>query len=124
MARFAGHKYTFTVTSWNADHHRWELRGPEGGVHFHATISKTSEHPPACGLEIHRCAPAPYQQGQAPHHIDCPVTGGRCWHDGTSLYASETLWPMFEGWLHLGDHAAVFSALEREYDNRFQEDPA
>ena len=124
MSRFAGHKYTFTPSEWNSDQHAWEFRGPEGGIHFRATISKTSEHPPVCGLEIHRCAPAPYQQGQAPHHIDCPVTGGRCWHDGTSLYASETLWPMFEGWLRLGDHASIFRSLEMEYDNRFQEDNA
>lgn len=121
MSRFAGHKYTFTPAPWGNARHCWELRGPEGGIHFHASISKDGAYPPACGLEIHRSAPARFQQGEAPDHIDCPVTGGRCWHDGTSLYASETLWPMFEGWLRLGDHAAVFSALEREYDNYFGE---
>ena len=121
MSRFAGHKYTFTSSEWNSDHHQWELRGPEGGIHFHAAIHKTSEYPPSCGLEIHRCTPAHYQQGGAPHHINCPITGGRCWHDGTSLYATETLWPMFEGWLRLGDHAAIFRTLEGEYDNRFSD---
>lgn len=122
MSRFAGHKYTFTPGQWGNDHHCWELRGPDGGIHFHASIPKDGDYPPGCGLEVHRCTPAPYQQGDAPHHLDCPVTGGRCWHDGTSLYASETLWPMFEGWLRLGDHASIFRALEVEYDNRFRED--
>ena len=124
MSRFAGHKYTFTPSQWGSDRHYWELRGPDGGIHFHAVTYWDGGHSPACGLEIHRCAPASYQQGTAPHHIDCPVTGGRCWHDGTSLYASETLWPMFEGWLRLGDHASIFRSLEMEYDNRFQEDDA
>lgn len=124
MSRFAGHKYTFTPSEWNSDYHRWELRGPEGGVHFYASISKNKEFSPACGLEIHRCTPQRYQHGSAPHHINCPVTGGRCWHDGTSLYASETLWPRFENWLREGNHRSIFLTLEMEYDNRFQEDPA
>lgn len=119
MSRFAGHKYTFTPARWGSDYHCWELRGPEGGVHFHASIPKSGDYPPACGLEIHRCAPSPYQQGGAPHHINCPITGGRCWHDGTSLYASETLWPMIEGWLRLGDHTSIFRTLEGEYNDRF-----
>lgn len=119
MSRFAGHKYTFTPSAWGSDNHKWELRGPDGGVHFNASIQRDAKYPPSAGLEIHRCAPADYQKGQAPHHIDCPVTGGRCWHDGTSLYASETLWPMFSVWLQFGDHASVFRSLEIEYDDRF-----
>ena len=114
MSRFNGHKYTFTPSEWG-DEHQWELRGPEGGIQFTATIY----HRPACGLEIHRCTPAPHQQGEAPHHINCPITGGRCWHDGTGLYASETLWPTFEQRLREGDHAAIFRTLEQEYDSRF-----
>ena len=119
MSRFNGHKYTFTPSQWDSERHYWELRGPEGGIQFIAGIHKTSKYPPSCALEVHRCSPAPYQQGAAPHHIDCPVTGGRCWHDGTSLYASETLWPTFEQWLREGDHAAIFRTLELEYDSRF-----
>ena len=120
MSRFSGHKDTVTPSRWSSDH-RWELRGPEGGIHFHVSISKSGDYPPGCGLEVHRCAPAHSQRGEAPHHIDCPVTGGRCWHDGTSLYASETLWPMFEQWLREGDHASIFRALEGEYNGHFQE---
>lgn len=119
MARFAGHKYTLQINPWGSASHRWELRGPDGGIHFHVTIQKDAKYPPYSGLEIHRCAPAEYQKGDAPHHLDCPVTGGRCWHDGTSLYATETLWPMFSVWLADGDHDSIFRRLEREYDERF-----
>lgn len=119
MAKFAGHKYTMTVSPWGTKEHRWELRGPQGGVHFHIGISRDMKYSPTAGLEIHRCEPADYQRGEAPHHINCPVTGGRCWHDGTSLYATETLWPMFEVWLKHGDHEAIFRSLEGEYNDRF-----
>ena len=121
MARFAGHKYTMIPAAWGTTRHRWELRGPDGGIHFHVGISRDAKYPPTAGLEIHRCAPPDYQRGEAPHHVDCPVTGGRCWHDGTSLYASETLWPMFEVWLRSGDHESIFRALESEYDSRFSD---
>ena len=119
MSRFAGHKYTMTITPWGSENHMWELRGPNGGVHFHVNVQHDAKYPPTAGLEIHRCAPADYQTGSAPHHINCPVTGGRCWHDGTSLYATETLWPMFADDLKCGDHKSIFLGLEHEYDSRF-----
>lgn len=119
MYRFNGHRYEYRVAPWGNVTHHWELRGPEGGIHFHAIVSPTSAYGPSCGLEVHRCEPADYQKGDAPHHINCPVTGGRCWHDGTSLYATETLWPMFESWLKNGDHPMIFLRLEIEYDNHF-----
>lgn len=119
MSKFAGHTYTITMSPWGTVNHRWELRGPNGGIHFHVGINRESQYPPSAGLEIHRCEPADYQQGEDPHHINCPVTGGRCWHDGTSLYATETLWPMFEMWLKDGNHKFIFRSLEEEYEDRF-----
>lgn len=64
-----------------------------------------------CGLELHSIYP---KGDDAPDHIDCPLTGGRCWHDGTSLYASETLWPHIQPYLRDGDHETIFKILERE----------
>ena len=123
MTRFAGHKFTLTPSHW-ATNLRWELRGPDGGVHFHVSIPRNPEYSVSAGLEIHRCAPAEYQVGSAPHHIDCPVTGGRCWHDGTSLYAIETLWPRFEFYYRGSDHDAAFRDLEHEYNSRFDGEDA
>lgn len=75
----------------------------------------------SCGLEIHYAAGhvPEYLDGNAPTNTDCWLIGGRCWHDGTSLYATESLWPMIESWLRIGDHEAIFRCLEREADERF-----
>ncbi|KKM93449.1 hypothetical protein LCGC14_1208210, partial [marine sediment metagenome] len=40
-----------------------------------------------------------------------------CWHDGTSLYASEVFVPLWKANPH--DHKGMFQRLEREYALRF-----
>lgn len=108
MSKFRHQKYTYSNPFGNPRHH-WEVVGAHGGVHFHVTIVKGSDA--SAGLEFHSI----YPRGEdAPDHINCPLTGGRCWHDGTSLYASETLWPMIEASLRAGAHEEVFRILEHE----------
>ena len=105
--KYTGHTYKWTKM-FDSVHHHWELRSAHGGIHFHASVFKGN---PVCGLEFHSI----YPRGEdAPDHIDCPVTGGRCWHEGTSLYAMETLWPMIEPYLKHGEHEQIFSILEHE----------
>lgn len=120
--KFRGHKYRYEhpFTSHN---HWWEVRGPQGGVHFHASImdDATSYPDPSCGMEFHY-AISPYGNQRAPDHVNCPITGGRCWYDGISKYANETLWPMIEPMLKSGDHQAIFRVLEGEYERRIEED--
>jgi hypothetical protein len=118
MSKFAGHKYQWTMPFTSVRHH-WELRGPRGGIHFHVSIQNDSKYDPSCGLEFHHCFD-PTGGKTAPHHVNCPVTGGQCWHDGTSLYASEYVWPLVEHYLRDGDHPAVFRILEREYEKHFE----
>lgn len=121
MNRFSGHKYIWTHPFSSTRHH-WELRGPIGAVHFHVSIMDDREgYPdPSCGLEFHH-AFDPTKGQQAPHHLDCPMTGGRCWHEGTSLYASESVWPLVQGYLKDSDHKGIFRILEGEYDQHFSE---
>jgi len=116
MSRFRHHKYTYS-NPFGSPRHCWELVGPEGGIHFH--VSMTKGYDPSCGLEFHHAARANYDTGRAPDHIKCPLIGEPCWHDGTSLYASEEIWPMVEPMLRNGDHEAVFRVLEGEYDRHF-----
>jgi hypothetical protein len=85
-------------------------------VSFRAAVHEGHEE--TSGLEFHYFNAPSYMKEAAPSHIDCPYTGGRCWHDGTSLYAMETLWPIFKDMLSSGDHAAIFSVLEREIARR------
>jgi hypothetical protein len=120
--KYRHHKYTWKKPFGVNVYHSWELVGPVGAVHFHVSLPEKEEAwPPSCGLEFHHTEACGWSTDEAPHHVDCPLTGGRCWHDGTSLYASETLWPRVEGWLRAGDHNAIFRLLEREADRRFDD---
>lgn len=119
MRRFTGHKYTWS-NPFTSVRHSWEFRGPIGGVSFNVSIMDDRGYDPSCGLEFHHCSD-PSNGGQAPDHIKCPVTGGQCWHEGTSLYASEWVWPRVEGYLKDGDHATIFSILEGEYEKHFSD---
>lgn len=114
--RYADHKYTWSKP-FGSVRHNWSLVGPVGAINFHVSLHE--KYDPSAGLEIHRYAPADYQRHDAPSHLDCDLTGGRCWHDGTSLYASESLWPLIEPYLRDGSHETIFGVLEREADERF-----
>lgn len=117
MARFRHHKYTYS-RPFGSPRHMWELLGPLGGIQFTASFyDNTSE--PSCGLEFHHTRASKYRCDAAPDHIKCFLTGEPCWHDGTSLYASETVWPQIASQLHSGDHDAIFRNLEWEYDRHF-----
>lgn len=112
MSAFRHHKYTWTK-SFSYVSHRWELVCADGAIHFHATISPEGQA--SCGLEFH------HLKGEgAPDHVNCPLTGGRCWHDGTSLYASETVWPSIEPYLARGEHEQIFKTLEYEARIHFE----
>lgn len=123
MFKYRHHKYTWARRGdWIV--HRWELVGPHGAMHFSAQVhdatNPTSErYETSCGLETHYAKAPDYMRDQAPSQVDCPLTGGWCWHDGTSLYASETLWPEFSQYLQSGNHDAIFRTLEYEATRRF-----
>ena len=117
MTKFKHHKYVYTFP-FGSHSHRWEVIGPDGAMHFHVSVRTEEPHPfESAGLETH--SRTPLYEPSAPDHIDCPLTGGPCWHDGTSLYATETLWPRIKVYLAGGAHSKVFRILEREYDERF-----
>lgn len=122
--KFKHHTYTWSKPFLSV-RHKWTLVGPIGAVHFHASIHEGTA---ACGLEFHHTDRAlllprfsPMTR-EAPAHLDCELTGGRCWHDGTSLYAMDTLWPRFELYLKGGHHEEIFRSLEKEYEDRFERD--
>ena len=113
--KFAHHKYTWEQP-FGSPRHMWQLVGPAGAIHF--TASLTKGYGPSCGLEIHRRAPQSVDE--APSQTKCWLLGCACWHDGTSLYAEEHLWPIIESYLRTSDHETIFRLLEQEYDSRFR----
>jgi hypothetical protein len=114
MSKFKHHKYTWSKPFLSV-RHCWEFVGPNGAVHFSANL--TEGYGTTCGLEFHSLS----GEG-APHHLNCHLTGGRCWHDGTSLYADESVWPALESMLRHGDHEGIFRLLEWEYERHFERD--
>lgn len=118
--KFRDHKYTWR-RSFSAVEHQWSFRGPLGGIHFTATIMDEAEKygGPSCGLEFHH-AFDPSGGQEAPHHSPCWLLGGPCWHDGTSLYANEALWPRIVRMLEQGDHLSIFKYLENIYCDHFE----
>lgn len=114
MSKFAHHKYTWSKP-WGSVQHQWELVGPNGAIHLHVTIVEGYDD--SAGLEFHS------RSGDgAPSQVRCWLLESPCWHDGTSLYAVETLWPMIKGMCALGDHSAIFLILESEYQHHFERD--
>jgi len=109
--KYKHHKYTWTNRS-GSDQHNWEFVGPNGAVNYH--VSEREEYDPVAGLEFHHLT-----GDGAPDHVDCPLTGGRCWHDGTSLYAIE-LWSFVATNLRSWNHKVIFQHLENEYDKHFE----
>jgi hypothetical protein len=117
--RFTNHKYTWSKP-FTAVRHQWELVGPEGGIHLHVSLHEAKFGGNSCGLEFHRAAWSMRRPPKdAPSQGKCWLIGGPCWHDGTSLYASEHVWPIVQSMLRSGDHEAIFRLLEGEYDSHF-----
>ncbi len=117
-----GHKYTL-VHSFGYMRHSWEVVAALGGLHFHISISDDAKYEPTAGLEYHHSSL--YQAREKlfnapPDHVDCKITGGACWHDGTSLYATESLWPAIKSYLETGDHGKIFSILDGEAKLHFE----
>lgn len=79
---------------------RWIVVGKHGAVDFHCTHSgsETSrKYGRVGGVEYHHRRPTSYMGADyscTDEH--CYVLGGKCWFDGTSLWASEHWIPMFE----------------------------
>lgn len=117
--KFKHHKYTWANPYGNI-RHNWSLVGPKGGINFHANVDPDNKYESSCGLEIHYRTPPDHMKNDAPGDVACWLIGGACWHDGTSLYAIEHLWPMIEGYLRGGEHERIFRILEREYCERFE----
>lgn len=116
--KFREHKYEWTKP-YTATRQVWSFRGPDGGLHFHVTTMENEGYDPSCGLEFHYNFDPDGEGSSAAHHAHCWLTKQPCWHDGTSLYASETIWPMIKHSSEQGDHKSIFSQLEHEYDNHF-----
>lgn len=113
---------------------RWIVVGNYGAIDFHcshAHLDVSKRYGVTGGVEYHHRQPASYMgDDYGCTHDHCWVLGGKCWHDGTSLWATEHWIPMFRAcgeawvWLELestyrrhewaGKEAAIAKAEGRE----------
>lgn len=124
LDRRFNYNYRYNPSHYGDKQHAYEVIGRDGAIHFHVTESVRAAGDTANsklprhygGLEEHRRT-CPDHTNRPPSHHDCRLLGGICWHDGTSLYASEVLIPR---WLRdYPNHDAVFGWLIHEFDSRF-----
>jgi len=97
---------------WGNPYHLYSCVGAIGAVHLHIT-DHGDEHAEkygerySGGIEGHwRYAIA----NRPPDHALCPFLNAPCWHDGSSLQATETWIPLWRACQ--GDPDAMFDRLE------------
>lgn len=98
--------------------HVWELVGSAGGLHLHI---RDTEGVGDCdryigGIEVHYRSPPDYMRDQPPSHDECHVLKAPCWHDGSSMQATDIWIPMWESVGH--DNDRMFELLSAEADKR------
>jgi len=95
------------------DRKEWCVTGEYGSLCFWVTAYKDSHYG---GVESHyneKSRPE-YLSEKDPSHDDCHANGGKCWHDGTSLWASEYWIPYI---LPQGNDG-IWRTLQNYYDER------
>lgn len=102
--------------------HIWTTLGAEGATHLHIEeypkeyAEKYGERHMG-GIEIHYREAPHYMRNDAPSQDVCWILKAPCWHDGSSLQASEKWIPIWENDQY--NHAGMFKLLEADYKSRF-----
>jgi hypothetical protein len=109
---------------WGNPSHVYTVIGARGAIHFHVSDMGEKQVKEynldqrfSGGLECHYRTPPDYMAHSAPSQDKCWLLCCPCWHDGTSLYASEIIIPFWLG--NPNDHERMFNFLIREYEDRF-----
>ena len=105
--------------------HTWTVLGAKGAVHLHIT-DYGEEHGKKYGerylggIEIHYRHPPEYMTEKPPSQDECWLLKCPCWHDGSSLQASEVWIPTWQADPH--DHDGMFAMLKNDARQRFEEE--
>lgn len=90
--------------------------GPRGGIHYWTMTTVDKGWGRTGGIEMH--SPVAMYSGQVTHGR-CWLLGGDCWHDGSSLQATEYWNPLFDRCNVSMDFEPLWRSLEGEYRQRF-----
>lgn len=105
----------------------YSVVGAPGGAHLHisdyTSIREEAISPEdkfSGGLEIHSRKPLEHMYNSPPSQDHCWLLKSPCWHDGTSLYVTETVIPMwinreydFDYW-----HQFLANWAEQQFEER------
>lgn len=112
-------KYNYEVV-FDSPRHTWSVIGANAGLHLHITDGKryaqSEDMRYSGGIEIHYRYPPEYMQDQPPSQDKCWLLKCPCWHDGSSLQASEIWIPRWLMDPH--DHDRMFRGLCHDLDSR------
>lgn len=95
--------------------HVWSITGRDGAVSIHAT-DHGGDYGMSGGVEVHSVTPT---SDRPPSHTDCEFTGGKCWHDGSSLYFEERIKPTWRYPSCHEDHELMWNECASWYNDRF-----
>lgn len=79
-------QYKYIPNRFGREYHEWSIESEFGACHLHISY-RESDPQTSGGIEVHYRKPPEYMKGSAPHYHNCPLTGGLCWHDGSSMAA-------------------------------------
>lgn len=98
--------------------HVWTVIGRHLAVHLHISECEIpgKETINSAGIEYHFREPPEHMKDEAPSQDRCWLLGAPCWHDGSSLQASEFWVPIWESAPH--NHEHMFALLQGELENR------
>lgn len=110
-------EYTYSK-QFGSPRHCWTVIGAAGGIHLHISIYEGvgASRLPSGGIEFHYRHPPEYMLDDAPSQDCCSLLKCPCWHDGSSLQATERWIPLWESDPH--DHDRMFELLAAELDER------
>ncbi len=114
-------KYTYEQ-SRGRPLHRWSAVGARGAMHLYIRdtgpqFDQRHAERYTGGIETHWRSPPDYMQDEPPTHDLCWLLCCPCWHDGSSLQATEFWIPRWLDAPH--DHDAMFALLESKMAGQF-----
>ena len=100
-------KYEFAI-EFDIPRHVWTVVGRHLAIHLH--ISELKDHGPSGGIEYHYRQPPEHMKDDAPTQDQCWLLKAPCWHDGSSMQATDYWIPQWQKSPH--DIARMFALLE------------
>ncbi len=106
---------------WGNPKHMWKVVLAGGGIHLYVADMGENYNPEygerySGGIEIHYRHPPSYMDHEPPSHDECFLLKAPCWHDGSSLQASEYWIPLWLTDPH--NHERMFHLLAQYFNKR------